>query len=70
MRFALLVRAGQNSILDSAFPAVAFEEWIALGLLAIHLVFGALAMHFHRNETSKDGVIVVENPDVSLDKLC
>jgi len=53
----------------AGFRAVAFEEWVGLGILAIHVIFGTLAMHFRRNECPKESVIVVENPDVSLNKL-
>ena len=50
------------------FRAVAFEEWIGLALLTMHLVFGALAVHFRRNELPNVSVIAVENPDVNQDK--
>jgi hypothetical protein len=43
--------------------AIGFEQWIAIGLIAAHAVFGWLAWKFHRDEPIRERVVRVPNPD-------
>jgi hypothetical protein len=43
---------GTPSILDG-LRAVAFEQWIALAVLALHPVFAVLARHYRKTEPFK-----------------
>ena len=49
--------------------AVAFEQWIALVILAAHPVFAGLAWHYHRTEPLREEKGWEPNPDDDLRKL-
>ena len=49
--------------------AVAFEQWIALIILLVHLVFAGLAWHYRRAEPLREEAGWEPNPDQDLRKL-
>jgi hypothetical protein len=53
----------------AALRSISFEQWIALAILATHLVFAGLAWHFRRTEPWQEEVFREPNPDHDLQNL-
>jgi hypothetical protein len=49
--------------------AVAFEQWIGLFLIVLHLLFVTLAIRFHFTEEPREEVFLEDNPDQDPHKL-
>jgi hypothetical protein len=49
--------------LSGKLSAVAFEQWVGIALVLLHLVFVALAVHFHLTEQPREEVFLEDNPD-------
>ena len=60
------IRWFQSPTVLAGVQAVAFEQWIALGLLMLHVLFVALAIWFHRREPIKEVIVRVQNPEADL----
>lgn len=56
-------RWNQATSLSEKLRAVAFEQWIGLFLILLHLLFVTLAIRFHFTEEPCEEVFLEDNPD-------
>ena len=61
--FAGIGRWNQATSWPEKLRSVAFEQWIGLFLILLHLVFVTLATHFHFREAPREEVFLDDNPD-------
>jgi hypothetical protein len=59
----------QATSLSEKLRAVAFEQWIGLLLIVLHLLFVTLAIRFHFTEEPREEVFLEGNPDRDPHKL-
>lgn len=57
------------STLSEKLNAIAFEQWVGIGLIAVHFVFAVLAIRFNLTEQPREEVFLEDNPDTDPHKL-
>ena len=67
--FRDLGRWNEPPTLAGKLEAVAFEQWVGLFLILLHLLFVTLAIHFHFTEDPREEVFPEDDPDHGRHKL-
>ena len=55
--------------LSEKLSGIAFEQWVGIALILLHLVFVALAVRFHFTEERREEVFLEGNPDTDPHNL-
>ncbi|MBI3852205.1 MAG: hypothetical protein HY298_18265 [Verrucomicrobia bacterium] len=55
--------------LSGKLGGIAFEQWVGIALILVHVVFVALAVRFHLTEQPHEEVFLEDNPDTDSHKL-